>query len=405
MLRSKRFVSYGALLMLIMIVFVTGCQKEGTAKEPIEKEPSQGTTSPPVDNPSSPSDDSDSGSTNAGDGDDSAVDIPVNDTKVNMNKVSALRLINHDSGWVGGEGFLARTDNGGKRWIVQMNLQGTVKQIFALNDKEAWAVTEELELYRTQDGGKEWRKIGKAPMEGFLHFTSSDTGFIGHALTQDGGQTWTELNAPDGTVGEVYFHDKSIGWAVSQSNDHSFQLMRTTDGGATWRKTASKETTDPLGDVVIRSMGKQDAWMEVIGGSGMNQTAYSLFHTSDGGNSWTTVVANSTAGGGPAPGYPKGDSDAPKNEGVAPGPLYVVNKNTALMGGFCAPCDKPNTVGRTTDGGKTWENGKQALDGSRGQILAMADENHGWMITLDSEKSAVLYKTTDGGIHWKKSGE
>lgn len=31
------------------------------------------------------------------------------------------------------------------------------------------------------------------------------------------------------------------------------------------------------------------------------------------------------------------------------------------MGGYCAPCDKPNTVGRTTDGGKTWENGKQAL--------------------------------------------
>ncbi|WP_208918440.1 WD40/YVTN/BNR-like repeat-containing protein [Paenibacillus uliginis] len=81
-----------------------------------------------------------------------------------------------------------------------------------------------------------------------------------------------------------------------------------------------------------------------------------------------------------------------------------MDRNTAVMGGYCAPCDKPNTVGRTTDGGKTWENGKQALEGSSGQLLAMADESHGWMITLDSEKPAILYKTTDGGMHWKKSG-
>lgn len=406
MSQAKRFVSFGALLMIVMILLVTGCQKEGAAGEPIEKEPSQDTTSTPPDNATAPLDDSDSTSTDEGNGGDvPATNIPENDSKVSMKNVSALRLINNESGWTGGEGFISRTDNGGKNWTVQMKLQGIVKQIFALNDQEAWAVTEDRALYRTLNGGSEWRKIGKAPNDGFLHFTSSDIGFIGYALTQDGGKTWTQLNTPDGTVGEVYFHDKSIGWAVSQLKDNSFQLMKTSDGGMTWKKTATKETTDPLGGAIIRSMGKQDAWVEVIGGSGMNQTAYSLFHTSDGGQTWTTVIANSTAGGGPAPGYPEGDSDAPKNEGVAPGPLYVVNRNTALMGGYCAPCDKPNTVGRTTDGGKTWENGKQALEGSSGQLLAMADENNGWMITLDSEKPAVLYKTTDGGLHWKKSGD
>lgn len=409
MTKSSRFISFGAFLIVILMLFVTGCQTDGTKSE------SQETTSKTPGNTNPSPESADSSSSERGDNNDKGEEegdsdsLPETDGQVNnsmssLKGVSAIRLINYESGWAGGDGFIARSDNSGDSWTVQMKLDGVVKQLFALNDQEAWMVTEELDIYRTQDGSN-WTKISKAPNDGFLHFTSPETGFIGHALTEDGGKTWSNLNKPEETVGEVYYHDKSIGWAVSQKENDSFQLMTTNDGGATWAKTASKQTNDRLGGAVIRSMGKQDAWVEAIGGTGMNQTAYSLFHTSDGGLSWTTVVANSTAGGGPAPGYPEGNTDAQKNEGVAPGPLYVVNRNTALMGGYCGPCDKPNTVGRTTDGGKSWENSKQALEGSSGQLLAMADEDKGWMITLDSEKPAVLYKTTDGGLHWEKSGD
>lgn len=408
----KRLITLGFLMTVMMVILLTGCQKDGANGEPAEQNHPKETVTASSDNGASPFDAPESVQSDhmSSGGDQKEDPAPTTDHKKgepmsSLKGISALRLINDQSAWTGGQGWIARTDNSGKSWAVQAKPKGTIKQIFALDDQKAWVVTEELEIYRTRDGGKDWSKTSKAPNDGFLHFTSAGTGFIGHAVTRDGGETWHDLKIPQGTVGEVYFHDESIGWAVSQREEDSFQLMKTVDGGATWKKPASKKTTDPLGGVIIRSMGKQDAWLEVIGGSGMSQTAYTLFHTSDGGRNWLTVVANSTAGGGPAPGYPSGKSDAPKNEGVAPGPLYVVNRNTAVMGGYCGPCDKPNTVGRTKDGGRTWENSKQALEGSSGQLLAMTDESRGWMITLDSEKPAVLYKTIDGGLHWKKNSD
>jgi photosystem II stability/assembly factor-like uncharacterized protein len=134
----------------------------------------------------------------------------------------------------------------------------------------------------------------------------------------------------------------------------------------------------------------------------MSQTSYSLFHTADGGKSWQTVIANSTAGGGPAPGFPIDHSSGPENTGSKPGALYVVDPNTAYMGGQCPACDKPNTIGWTTDGGKTWTNGETQLEGYGNQLLAIADATHGWWIISDSAGPSVMYTTADGGNSWSK---
>ncbi|WJH35988.1 hypothetical protein N6H14_08860 [Paenibacillus sp. CC-CFT747] len=153
---------------------------------------------------------------------------------------------------------------------------------------------------------------------------------------------------------------------------------------------------------MIRSAGEDDAWVELIGQSGMTQTSYSLFHTTDGGKTWKTVLANSTAGGGPAPGFPLNYNDGPKNNGSKPGMLYVVNRTTGFMGGYCPACDNPNSVGKTTDGGATWVNGKDSVPGGSGALLAMADASKGWLITNDASQPSAFYTTTDGGSHWTK---
>ena len=107
--------------------------------------------------------------------------------------MTAVRLINHSSGWIGGEGWIAFSDNGGTEWEVQAQPKGTVRQIFALNGKQAWTVMENNDLYRTTDGGETWIRIGSTPNAGFLHFISPETGFSGQAKTEDGakpGATW-----------------------------------------------------------------------------------------------------------------------------------------------------------------------------------------------------------------------
>ncbi|MBE0334901.1 hypothetical protein [Paenibacillus sp. 23TSA30-6] len=352
------------------------------------------------------------GGTGVASGADGQASTDANAAKVRMDDVTALRLIDGKSGWIGGKGWIARTDAGtsgsaGAAWDVQYQGQGTVQQIFALNGQQAWAVMADSgSLLATQDGGKRWESIGTVPKQGqagFLHFVSSKEGFTGNQYTKNGGQTWSALPVPDHTVGQPYYHDQQNGWAVTQSKEGSFGILHTTNGGQKWTTALSRKTEAPLNGVIIRSVERGNAWIELVGDTGMNQTSYSLWHTADSGQSWRAVLANATAGAGPAPGISQQDHQVPKNEGTAPGMLYAVNSSTALMGGYCAPCDKPNTIGWTNDGGKTWNNGKQSFDGYGSQQIGMANAKEGWAIFSDSEKAPVMYTTSDGGQHWTQS--
>jgi photosystem II stability/assembly factor-like uncharacterized protein len=317
-------------------------------------------------------------------------------------KVTAVRLADPQSGWIGGEGWIARTDDGGGKWQMQYIGKGTVHQLFALNNQQAWAsFTESSNLLSTTDGGTHWATAGRIPNKGFLHFVSANEAFSANARTTDGGKSWSTLPVPANTVGDVYFHDKNRGWAVTQFAN-TLEVKRTLDGGQTWQIVMTRKLDSSINGALIRSTGTDDAWIECIGDSGMTQTSYSLFHTKDGGKQWQTVIANSTAGGGPAPGFPMDYNKGPKNTGSKPGPLYVVNPNVAYMVGQCPACDKPNTIGWTTDGGKSWVNGLQALTGYGETVLAIADTKNGWWITTDNTEPSVMYTTSDGGKTWTK---
>ncbi|MEK8128024.1 hypothetical protein WMW72_08935 [Paenibacillus filicis] len=328
---------------------------------------------------------------------------------VHMGKVTAVRLADPQKGWTGGNGWIARTDDGGKHWTAQYQGAGLVNQLFALNDREAWATLADkaeskgpFRLIRTEDGGHSWKDAGSVPNAGFLHFVSKTEAYSANAKTTDGGKTWTKLAVPEQLVGDAYFRDGGIGWAVTQSKNE-IQVQHTADGGQSWQPVLKRSTAVPATGAQIRSAGKDDAWVELIGDSGMSQTSYSLLHTSDGGKAWLTVIANSTAGAGPAPGIPADQAKGKTNNGSKPGPLYVVSPSVAFMGGDCPACDKPNTLGWTKDGGKTWVNGKEELTGYGPALLAMADAEHGWWLTTDNEQPSVMYTTSDGGKSWTKA--
>lgn len=319
-------------------------------------------------------------------------------------KVTAVRLADPLIGWTGGNGWIARTDDGGKHWKIQYRHPYVVMQIFALNAERAWATLDigdnrGAKLIRTTDGGAHWEDAGVVPSYAFIHFVSEKEGFSGSARTTDGGKTWQTRPAPAKTVGDVYFHDADNGWAVVAERD-GFSVRRTTDGGRVWRTVMTRDSTVVPPHAVIRSAGKDDAWVMVVGDSGMSQTSYSLFHTKDGGRNWQPVLANSGAGSGPAPGFAADEKDVPKSAGNAPGTLYVVNRDVAFMGAQCRACDKPNTIGKTTDGGRTWINLPGEYPGYETQQIAAADARHVWWINTDGEEPSRMYVTSDGGQTW-----
>ena len=321
---------------------------------------------------------------------------------------TALRLADEKTGWAGGQGWIARTDDGGQSWNVQYSQPYEVVQIFALNERQVWVTLDAgnaggLKLVRSTDGGGSWNEVGEVPNRGYLHFRSDKEGFAGNAVTNDGGATWSALQTPESLVGDVYFHDSNNGWAVRGGKD-KFEFLHSADGGKSWKTVMSRKWDGELANAIIRSTGKDDAWIELIGDTGMTQTSYSVFHTVNGGGSWTPVLAKNNAGSGPAPGFEtdgKGDK-ANEGPGNSPGALYVVNPQTAIMGGQCLACDAPNTVAETTDGGKSWKVSKQEFPGYGQQLIAATDAKHIWLLTTDATEPSVLYITSDGGENWKK---
>lgn len=398
-----RSIQVSCLLALsIVFLLLAGCRSSGTTTT------AGATISPPLETPASTIQPSAIPSSTPAPSPGTSPSSPATPTDNTTGMVTALRLADPSTGWAGGTGWISRTEDGGRTWKKQYQGTGTVQQLFALNSQDAWAVISPdvskpsiRQLFSTSDGGKKWSVVGQMPNAGFLHFVSADEAFSANARTTDRGKTWTLISIPDESVGDAYFHDSEHGWVVTQGNG-MIVVKSTTDGGRTWNKVMSKQTVAPLNGALIRSAGKDDAWVELIGESGMSQTSYSLFHTTDGGKQWQAVLANSSAGGGPAPGFPIDYNEGPKNTGSKPGPLYVIDPKSAYMGGMCPACDKPHSLGMTTDGGKTWINGKQSFAGNGNAHLAFADAKRGWWIVTDITEPSVMYTTADGGTTWTK---
>lgn len=229
----KPRIGFGFILLLLIVVgLVAGCQPSDGGDGAQAPVPEQSPNAPNRANPEGESPaNSNHAAGEADDAGDHSADAEQNHTNdqqasalqpdVDLADVTAVRLVNHKTGWIGGEGWIAYSDNGGTEWEVQAQLKGTVRQIFALNGKQAWTVMENNDLYRTTNGGQTWDRIGSTPNGDFLHFISPESGFSGQAITEDGGKTWSEKDIPDTTLGEDYFHEYSTGYAGEPTDDKS----------------------------------------------------------------------------------------------------------------------------------------------------------------------------------------
>lgn len=333
---------------------------------------------------------------------------PTSSGSVDMTKqmysVTAVKFANPNSGWVGGQGFILHTADGGQHWNSQYKGPYTIDDFSFLSPYLGWALAHtgdsKAVILQTKDGGQHWAELSNPTDVKSLHFVSETTGFATNKITIDGGKTWKPIPTPSQLLGTTDFSDAEHGWAVT-SDGKSLQIQRTTDGGKTWAKTFSRATAFPAVTASIQATSPDDAWVMIIGGTGMTQTSFSIFHTADGGATWIPVVAHSTAGGGPAPGYDNSNT-SPKGPATKPGTFVAVNSQTAMLSGVCPACNEGTvSTGATHDGGKTWVNYGQSLPGQSG-LLSFVNTGQGWLITTQYNQPSVLYMTEDGGKNWKQ---
>lgn len=266
----------------------------------------------------------------------------------------------------GSELTIFRTSDGGGTWSsASLTAQPDVAGVSSLDfvDPEHGFLLATVEsssnfnvgdLYRTEDSGETWKKL-TAPSGGSVRFLTPLVGFIaggpaGDELyaTVDGGDSWQK----ESVVLPAEFGDAVPVYSVPTFSDHLNGVLpvtlvgstpatvfySTTDGGASWKLTATLNVPGELGQgvEVPTKILDTNSWV-VAAPSGER-----VFSTDSAGRSWTTIAPN---------GLPPG---------VKAIDFATLSDGWGLVAyGTCKESKRDCTLAReglwTTDGGQTWD--------------------------------------------------
>jgi len=179
--------------------------------------------------------------------------------------------------------------------------------------------------------------------------------YVGKSI--DGGLTWTKINFPDSLNGNfsfIFFKDENTGWVTTLE---SF-ILRTTDGGLTWKKTLLDQPAD------IQFVSPTVGYVA---------TANGLFKSTDGGTSYQKVVAaGSTSCSG----------------------VFFFDQNNGWV------TDRNGFIQATQDGGSSFNKRTDLRFGTYYNILFI-DANYGWVSGVGAGN---IWFTKNAGVSWDEIG-
>ena len=182
-----------------------------------------------------------------------------------------------------------------------------------------WGPNDERGLFKTVDGGKNWKKVlykndltgcsdvdidptnanivyaGMFTFRRWAWYTESGGGETAVYKSSDGGATWTRLSGPDAGRGLPKGLMDRIGVAVSRSNPEIVyvvsettdegELWRTDDAGATWRMVSR----DP--NINFRPFYYADIRVDPTNPNTVYALSGSLYKSEDGGKNFARIGA------------------------------------------------------------------------------------------------------------------
>jgi len=213
--------------------------------------------------------------------------------------LTAVYFLDDKRGWVGGDnGFLSRTDDGGRSWVRQVvDTTDGINDIY-FRDKEAGFLIAGNAIFGTRDNGSRWTEVRRFPPREFdgaevelysVRFSSKKKCWVVGAVskrervidsillyTDNAGETWQRQRAPSRLeLIHIDFANDKRGWIAGAEGT----ILATVDGGQKWTKQESG-TTATIFHIDFRS----DKRGLAVGERG------TVLRTSDGGITWTPVV-------------------------------------------------------------------------------------------------------------------
>ena len=190
---------------------------------------------------------------------------------------------------VGMHGLVLSTTDAGGTWAKQIIApEQNLMDVFFLDRKRGWIATLEGSIFHTQDGGDSWQLLADGlPADlGQISFANAQTGHAacrndGFWSTRDGGETWSSMNFGNPIL-DMALLDSSTIILLSHHSDVNIRyaalILRSTDGGATWRSRQIDEAIDPE---ALHFSDAHTGWL--LAGNG------SVWTTEDGGSTWTPL--------------------------------------------------------------------------------------------------------------------
>jgi photosystem II stability/assembly factor-like uncharacterized protein len=210
--------------------------------------------------------------------------------------------------------------------------------------------------------------------------------------TSDGGTTWRKLNVTNDELDfrDIDAIDDQTAYVLSIGNGPASRIYKTTDAGATW--TMQFKNDDPK--AFLDAMSFWDANNGIVFGDSVDGQFYILM-TNNGGRTWSRVP---TAGLPPA--LPNEGAFAASGTNIA-----LFGKTHAWIGTGAGARAR---VLRTTDRGRSWHVADTPLAAGQSAgifSIAFRDAKHGVVAGGDyrQEQEAIdnLAVTNDGGATWK----
>ena len=284
-------------------------------------------------------------------------------------------------------------------WIPQVSgTTASLRGVSAASARVAWASGSGGTFLKTTDGGVTWRAgtVTGAEQLDFrdIHALDERNAFMLSSgpgdksriyKTTDGGSNWTLLfTNPDasGFFDAISFWDRDHGIVLGDPVNGEFTIFAMDDGGAHWNRQHTppalpKEGAFAASGTCLVTRGKKEAWFGT-GGTG----AARVFHSMDGGRSWTAVGAPMRNDSASAGIFSLAFSDA--RHGVAVGGDY--NKAGEAV----------ENVAVTSDGGRTWIAPTGSRPSGFRSAVAYIRSERIWIAVGTSGSDLSL----DGGITW-----
>ena len=287
--------------------------------------------------------------------------------------------------------------------------RGKRDDISFADPRHGWYGTGQGDLFATGDGGESWAKISSHPGTFIraLGFVDANTGFIGNIgpgyypgvtddvplyRTDDGGKSWTPIDLGGAHVAGICAIDVLKTQSIYQGRleprtiisaagrvGGPAGMIRSLDGGRSWSVIDMSPWTSMILDVHF--LDAQTGFVAASSASDVKTANAQILMTRDGGAHWSEVYR----------------ADRPGEL------IWKMSWPTERIGyGTVMSYDQDNphkVVIKTVDGGLSWTEMPFVEDGKAIELgIGFVDADHGWVGT-----SLGGYRTVDGGVSWTKA--